>query len=190
MTSVDELVVRVRDRINYADIFGELLPSMRDRGGDERMAFCPFHDNTNTRALSVNVRDGLYFCHSCKAHGDLFDMYRKKRSLTFMEALNELAQRVGVDTPDNHHHHRGYTVAGGDPTRRRSPEEVLAQYLLGREQHPAASNGSQSATSDLGRAGLAAVHPAASGSHNGASNGKRVWSKESTGGEERLAIGP
>lgn len=94
----DVLLNDIRQRIDYAALFAEFLPNMRGSGA-ERRAFCIFHQNTQTPALSVNVEEGLYRCHNpeCGASGDFIDFYMRMRSVTFVEALNELARRVGID---------------------------------------------------------------------------------------------
>lgn len=189
MLSVDELVVAIRDRVNYAEIFGEFL-QMRGRG-DERMAFCVFHENTDTPSLSVNVRDGLYYCQNpaCGAKGDFFDFYKRKRSLTFTEAIHELAQRYGIDTSDTAYHPAGYTVNGGDPTRRPRSEDVLDAYVgkMGRIDS-AAPNGVQPAATPIENGSVANGRaPAAPRSRR---RSKGVAGQESNRDEERLTIEP
>lgn len=127
MPSVDELVVAIRDRINYEEVFGEFL-RMRGRG-DERMAFCVFHENTHSEALSVNVRDGLYHCHNpaCNARGDIFDFYRRIRSLTFTETVHELARRLGLEHAGEVHP-RSYGAPSRAAALTANSEDVLASY--------------------------------------------------------------
>lgn len=40
--------------------------------GAWRIYFCPFHENTRTPALGVNVQTGTFKCFSCQKQGDLF----------------------------------------------------------------------------------------------------------------------
>ena len=101
MPNNETLLHEVRQRINYEELFREFLPSLRGRGR-ERMALCPFHENTDTPAFSVNVEEGVYQCRNpaCDAHGDFVDFYRRVRgNLRFPEAVAELARRVGLN-PD------------------------------------------------------------------------------------------
>jgi hypothetical protein len=72
------------------------LPAMMEaegvavRGGK---AFCPFHPNENTPALSVYHRDGRwrFKCHSCQAAGDAVDWRALRRGIDRFEAARELA---------------------------------------------------------------------------------------------------
>jgi hypothetical protein len=98
----ESLLHLVRQRIgnNYAELFEEFV-RLRGRGR-ERMAFCLWHENTSTEALSINVEEGTYICRNpaCGAHGDFITFYMRVRGLTFPEAVNELARHVGVPPED------------------------------------------------------------------------------------------
>ncbi len=93
----DQLLHAIRQRINYADLFGEFV-DLRKGSGDERTIKCPFHEDTNP-SMSLNVAKGVFLCHTpeCGAKGDFIAFYQRIRSLNFKEALAELARRVGLD---------------------------------------------------------------------------------------------
>lgn len=96
MPSADSLTVQIRARIDYEAIFGQFL-TLHGTGA-ERNARCIFHDD-RLPSMSVNVEEGLYCCHNpdCGASGDIFTFYQRVRSLTFIEAVHELARMVGLD---------------------------------------------------------------------------------------------
>jgi hypothetical protein len=125
MPSLEGLLHEIRQRLDYQALFEEFLPEMRGRGA-ERRAFCIFHENTDSPAMSVNVEDGLYHCFNpeCGARGDFIEFYMRKRSLTFREAVYELARRVGLnpEMPAS----SGGPVNYGDVDARN--EAVLAGY--------------------------------------------------------------
>lgn len=99
MPSSDAKILALRERIDFESLFAEFL-ELRGRGS-ERSALCVFHEDSRA-SMSVNVEEGLFCCHNpdCDAHGDFIDFYRRVRSLTFPEALNELGRRVGLDFTD------------------------------------------------------------------------------------------
>lgn len=68
--------------------------------GRERRARCVFHDDSSP-SMSINIEEGLYRCFvpACGASGDFVDFYMRVRSLTFTEAVDELARRVGITPP-------------------------------------------------------------------------------------------
>jgi DNA primase len=72
------------------------LPLMLDREGIEirnGKAFCPFHDNTMTPALSVFRADGRwrYRCHGCGMSGDGIEWVAAREKITTIEAARKLA---------------------------------------------------------------------------------------------------
>lgn len=74
------------------------------RQGRELVALCPFHDDSNP-SLSINPENGLWLCRvpSCHAHegGDFIDFTRRLRVLTFRQALQYSAERVGIDVGES-----------------------------------------------------------------------------------------
>lgn len=100
MGSSDITVALIRERINYEMLFSEFVKLKGN--GNERMALCVFHDNTDSPALSINVAEGIYHCKNpaCDARGDVFSFYQRIRSCTFPEAVAELARRCGLPEPE------------------------------------------------------------------------------------------
>ena len=56
--------------MKYAHQINSLL-KVRRRSGAEWMALCPFHDNTDTPSLSINVDSGLWLCYGCLEKGNI-----------------------------------------------------------------------------------------------------------------------
>jgi hypothetical protein len=50
--------------------------------------FCPFHDNTNTPAISL--KGNRYLCFSCGAKGSVIDFFMAINKTTFKEAVIKL----------------------------------------------------------------------------------------------------
>ncbi|MBL8605199.1 MAG: DNA primase [Myxococcales bacterium] len=92
------IIEAIRDRVDLAEVIGETLP-LRPAGGSLR-AKCPFHQE---RTASFHVSPGvqLYHCFGCKASGDVFRWLEAREGLTFPEALAALAERAGVELPDD-----------------------------------------------------------------------------------------
>lgn len=71
------------------------LPALLELDGTQvhrGMAFCPFHDNINTPALSIYQRGGRwrFRCHGCGARGDSIDYIAVRGSMTLVEAAKAL----------------------------------------------------------------------------------------------------
>jgi DNA primase len=56
---------------------------------------CPFHEE-RTPSFSVNAADKLFYCFGCGKGGDLIGFVRESEGLAFAEAVEWLADRVGV----------------------------------------------------------------------------------------------
>lgn len=71
--------------------------------GSERMVLCFFH-NEKDPSMSVNIAEGLYFCHGCTASGNAYTYLTEKRGYSPDEAWAKL-EKYGY-TPDNLKHHQ------------------------------------------------------------------------------------
>jgi len=93
MAFSDEDRDRIRAAVNIADLVGELTTVKRS--GRNHMAVCVFHQE-KTPSMSLDVARGLYKCHGCQAAGDIFTFVQETQGLTFPEAMEWLAKRVGI----------------------------------------------------------------------------------------------
>lgn len=83
----------VRSRTNLADIVGEYV-TLKSAGVGSMKGLCPFHDE---RSPSFHVRPqvGFYHCFGCGEGGDVFTFLQKMDHVTFSEAVERLAGRIG-----------------------------------------------------------------------------------------------
>lgn len=89
---LDEL----RTRLNLSDIIGR---SVRlTRAGREFKGCCPFH-NEKTPSFTVNDDKQFYHCFGCGAHGDIVGFVMQSTNLSFIEAVEALAQEAGMQVP-------------------------------------------------------------------------------------------
>lgn len=86
-------VDEVKARTNIADIIGERV-ALKSAGVGSLKGLCPFHDE---RSPSFNVRPqvGYYHCFGCGESGDVYSFLRAMDHLTFTEAVERLAARIG-----------------------------------------------------------------------------------------------
>src|SRR5207342_1614773 len=86
-------VEEVKARTNIADIIGERV-ALKNAGVGAMKGLCPFHDE---RSPSFNVRPqaGFYHCFGCGESGDVYSFLRKMDHLSFTEAVERLAARLG-----------------------------------------------------------------------------------------------
>jgi len=83
----------VRSRTNLGDIVGDYV-TLKSAGVGSMKGLCPFHDE---RSPSFHVRPqvGFYHCFGCGEGGDVFTFLQKMDHVTFHEAVERLAGRLG-----------------------------------------------------------------------------------------------
>ena len=88
-SDVDE----VKARTNIADIVGDYV-ALKSAGVGSLKGLCPFHDE---RSPSFHVRPqvGFYHCFGCGESGDVYSFLQKMDHVTFAEAVERLAARLG-----------------------------------------------------------------------------------------------
>jgi DNA primase len=90
----EEDIAAVRDRARIEDIVGSYV-TLRSAGGTMK-GLCPFHDE-KTPSFQVTPSRGYWYCFgACAEGGDVIDFMRKIDNLTFVEAVERLADRVGI----------------------------------------------------------------------------------------------
>ena len=89
---IDDLLVRV----DIVEVIERRLPLKR--AGREWMACCPFHDERSP-SFSVSPTKQFYHCFGCGAHGTAIKFLMEYDRLEFPDAVEELAQSVGLQVP-------------------------------------------------------------------------------------------
>jgi DNA primase len=90
---IDDLMARV----DIVDVVEERVALKK--AGKEYVACCPFH-NEKTPSFTVSPEKQFYHCFGCGAHGTALGFLIDYAQLNFPEAVQELAQRVGMQLPD------------------------------------------------------------------------------------------
>ena len=94
----DELIEEVRSRNDIVDVIGSYVKLKKK--GSSYMGLCPFH-NEKTGSFSVTPSKQMYRCFGCGAGGNVFTFLMQYENYTFVEAMQELAQRVGIELPQH-----------------------------------------------------------------------------------------
>ena len=90
----DADVVLVRERARIDEVIGERL-QLRPAGGGRLKGLCPFHDEKSP-SFNVNPSLGFYHCFGCTASGDVITFLRESEHVSFVEAVEMLAGRYGI----------------------------------------------------------------------------------------------
>ncbi len=102
----DEAIEEIRSRINILEIVSERVDLKRS--GRSYRGLCPFHAE-KTPSFYVDPDKGVYHCFGCGASGNLFRFVMDTEGVSFREAVEILAQRLGI------------TIEYGDREDRRNP---------------------------------------------------------------------
>lgn len=89
---IDELLARV-DIVDIIDTRVALK-----KAGKNLHACCPFH-NEKTPSFTVSQEKQFYHCFGCGAHGTAIGFLMEYDQLSFPEAIQELADHVGMTVP-------------------------------------------------------------------------------------------
>jgi len=90
---IDEDLALVREQAHIEDVIGSYV-TLRRTGAD-LTGLCPFHDE-KTASFHVTPSKGLYYCFGCGAGGDVIKFVQQIENASYMEAVQQLADRVGV----------------------------------------------------------------------------------------------
>lgn len=115
---IDELIART----DIVEVIGARV--QLKKAGREFKACCPFH-NEKTASFWVSPDKQFYHCFGCGAHGTALRFLMEYDRLSFPEAVEELANRLGIEVP--HEANQG----GGT----RSAEEALHPLMAQVAQH-------------------------------------------------------
>ena len=99
----DEDLATVRERSRIEEVVGAYV-TLRNAGGGSLTGLCPFHDE-KTASFRVTPSRGFYHCFGCGEGGDVISFVQKINNVTFVEAVEWLADRVGIQLR--------YTEGGG-----------------------------------------------------------------------------
>ncbi|MDQ3021047.1 MAG: DNA primase [Bacteroidota bacterium] len=64
--------------------------------GKSFLALCPFHPDKNP-SLHISQEKQVYHCFSCKASGNVYSFVQNYEKITFIDAVQKLAQRAGIE---------------------------------------------------------------------------------------------
>ncbi len=96
----DDFKELVRDRTNIVDLVSETVQLQAARGGAEHMGLCPFHEDRNPSLRVYPDRNGgSYRCWVCQEGGDCYSWVMEIERVTFPEAIEFLAGRLGLEVP-------------------------------------------------------------------------------------------
>ena len=89
---IDDLIARA----DIVEVVGRR--TQLKKAGREFKACCPFHDE-KTPSFTVSPGKGFYHCFGCGAHGTAVGFLMEFEHMSFVEAIEALANSMGVEVP-------------------------------------------------------------------------------------------
>ncbi|MBU9765709.1 DNA primase [Mycobacterium sp. TNTM28] len=89
----DRDIAAIRDKIRIEDVVGDYV-QLRRAGADSMKGLCPFHDEKSP-SFHVRPNHGHFHCFGCGEGGDVYAFIQKIEHVTFVEAVELLADKVG-----------------------------------------------------------------------------------------------
>lgn len=93
----EELVEEVRQRNDIVSVISSYVKIQKK--GSNHMGLCPFH-NEKSPSFSVSDSKQMYHCFGCGVGGNVFTFIMEYENYTFVEALKFLAERAGINLPE------------------------------------------------------------------------------------------
>lgn len=126
----------VRSRTNIADIVGEYV-TLKNAGVGSMKGLCPFHEE---RSPSFHVRPqvGYYHCFGCGEGGDVFTFLQKMDHVSFSEAVERMAERIGYEL---HYEDGGQASDHGARARILNANKAAEEFFIAQLGTPEAEPG-------------------------------------------------
>ncbi len=94
----DELLEEVRSRNDILDIISQYVTLKRK--GRNFFGLCPFH-NEKSPSFSVSPDKQIFKCFGCGKGGNVFHFLMNAENISFVEAVQILAERANIELPKN-----------------------------------------------------------------------------------------
>ncbi|MEN6383671.1 MAG: DNA primase [Phycisphaerales bacterium] len=93
-------IIRVQQANDIIDVISEHVKLTRK--GREMVGLCPFHDD-HKPSMNVHPDKQIFKCFACSSGGDVIKFVQMREGLTFMRAVERLAERAGIKLTISRH---------------------------------------------------------------------------------------
>ncbi|MGY4710568.1 DNA primase [Mycolicibacterium sp. CBM1] len=129
-------IAAIRDRVRIEEVVGDYV-QLRRAGADSLKGICPFHDEKSP-SFHVRPNHGHFHCFGCGEGGDVYAFMQKIEHVSFVEAVETLADRIGYSVT--------YTGGGTSVQRDRgSRSRLIAANIAAQEFYAAALDSEEAA---------------------------------------------
>ena len=100
----EDIVEEVRQKTDIVDLVGQYVHLKKK--GSSYFGLCPFHGE-KTASFSVSPGKQIFYCFGCGKAGDSIRFLMEYENLSFVEALEELAERANITLPKEEKRDKG-----------------------------------------------------------------------------------
>lgn len=93
----EDIIEEVRTRNDIVEVIGGYVRLQKK--GNSYFGLCPFH-NEKSPSFSVSAGKQMYYCFGCGVGGNVITFIMEYENYNFLEALEFLADRVGITLPE------------------------------------------------------------------------------------------
>ena len=129
-----EYINELLARVDIVQLIDARVPLRKK--GKNYIACCPFHSE-KTPSFTVTPEKQFYYCFGCAVGGNAFSFLMEYEKLSFVEAVNSLAEQIGMEIPQHAKHQEVYR---GSANLYSLLEEVAQFYAQELRQNTAAIN--------------------------------------------------
>jgi DNA primase len=98
LRSLAEIKEEIKDRIDISQVVSKHAKLVKTSSGYKACCPLPGHSE-KTPSFGIDTRKNLYYCYGCQRGGDVFKFLEEVEGLSFMEAVKELAEQLGIELP-------------------------------------------------------------------------------------------
>lgn len=110
----DQVIEDIKNRLNIVDVLSGYIQVKRS--GTNFKAVCPFHAEKSA-SLMVSPAKQIWHCFGCGEGGDIFGFVMRMENVEFRDALKILADRAGVQLPEQSGYHKQVEDVKGELLR-------------------------------------------------------------------------
>jgi DNA primase len=117
-------VQELLSRLDIVDLIGRHVQLRK--AGANHLGLCPFHGE-KTPSFTVSAAKQFYHCFGCGANGDAIRFLTEHNGMSFIEAVRELAQQLGMAVPEDERSPQDRERMAALKARQATLNEVLAK---------------------------------------------------------------
>ncbi|MFX0195182.1 MAG: phage/plasmid primase, P4 family [Candidatus Hodarchaeota archaeon] len=110
MNLVDDLSIAICEQIDIIKIVHE-HGVVLEKAGNKYKGICPFHPDKKP-SFTIYPETGTFYCFGCQQAGNAINFYAKKNNLSYNQAKQHLAEKLGLKRPGNNKSSSGPILQG------------------------------------------------------------------------------